>query len=313
MDIGRANADPRFVSYAQATLGPWITEPRPDPAALTLSATALQYLHRFDRSLQLLDRALAIQTFNGQAWLTKATVLQVEGHFEEARQACRPLAQISGQLVALTCLTSVNSLTGRLEASYRALRGVFADDPGLDIGLRVWILDQLADMAQRLGDNAAAEGYFQAALRANPQDGYTKGDYADLMLRNNRADEVMRLLHGDEQQDNLLLRLAIAATRLRSAQARQLSDEFQARYEAARRDGDTTHLREQARFLLEVRGDAMAAVELAARNWNVQREPADVRVYRDAATRAGSAQDLRRVREWMQQVNYQDAIIGGGS
>ena len=130
--------------------------------------------------------------------------------------------------------------------------------------MRVWILDQLADMAQRAGDDVAAEGYFQAALHASPADGYTKADYADLLLRQGRAAEVLHRLQGDEQQDNLLLRLAIAATRLRTSQAPRLGDEFQARYEAARRDGDTTHLREQARFLLEVRGNAAAALEVAA-------------------------------------------------
>lgn len=312
MDIGRATADPRFVSYAQATLGPWVAGPHPDPAALTLTATSLQYLHRFDTALRLLDQALAIQRFNAQAWLTKATVLQVQGHFAEARQACRPLIQISGQLIALTCLTSVNSLTGKLNSSYLALRGVFTDDPRLDSGVRVWILDQLADMAQRQGDDAAAEHWYQAALHVNPQDGYTKGEFADLLLRNGREADVLALLQGDEQQDNLLLRLAIAGTRMRIARALGWGDEFQARYEAARRDGDLTHLREQARFLLEVRGSAKAALDLASRNWDVQKEPADVRIYWAAASRAGSEADLRRLREWIRAVGYEDVTVGLG-
>jgi hypothetical protein len=73
LDIGRANADPRFVSYAQATLTPWLSRPHPDVAVLTLAATTLQYLHRFAEALTLLNQALAIQKLNGQAWLTKAT------------------------------------------------------------------------------------------------------------------------------------------------------------------------------------------------------------------------------------------------
>jgi tetratricopeptide (TPR) repeat protein len=311
MDIGRATADPRFVSYVEATLSPWMRRPSPAPAVLTLDATALQYLHQFDQALRLLDRTLALQTANGQAWLTKATILQVEGRFDEARQACRPLIQNSGQLIALTCLTSVNSLTGNLNTSYAALRSVFVDDPRLQGGVRLWVLDQLADMAQRAGDDTAAERYFQSALRVNPGDGYTKGDYADLLLRQGRAAQVTRLLRDDAQQDNLLLRLAIAATRLRVPEARQWSDEYQARYEAARRDADMTHLREQARFLLEVRGDAQAAVELAARNWSIQREPADVRIYWAAAAASGRADDLRRVKAWVQQTHYEDAVLRG--
>jgi predicted Zn-dependent protease len=309
LDIGRANADPRFVSYAEATLSPWLARPNPDPAVLTLAATTLQYLHRFDAALALLNRALAIQTFNGQAWLTKATILQVQGHFDAARQACRPLIQISGHLIALTCLTSVNSLTGNLNASYLALRSVFTDDPRLDPGVRVWVLDQLADMTQRAGDEKAAEGYLLAALAVVPGDGYSKGAYADLLLQENRDSEVVRLLQADEQQDNLLLRLAIAGTRLGSADGRRWSDMFQVRYEAARRDGDFTHLREQARFLLEVRGKNAEALELAEQDWQVQREPGDVRVYFAAAAAAGNQAALRNLRDWIQQTHYEDRTL----
>ena len=309
LEIGRANADPRFVSYAQATLTPWLSRAHPDPAVLTLSATCLQYLHRFDEALTLLDRALAQQTFNGQAWLTKATILQVQGQFAQARQACRPLIQISGHLIALTCLTSVNSLTGQLNESYAALSRVFTDDPRLERGVRIWILDQLADMAQRLGNDKAAEAYLLAALHTAPEDGYTKGDYADLLLRQSRNAEVVHLLQGDESQDNLLLRLAIAATRLHNADGHRLSEMFQARYEAARRDGDFTHLREQARFILEVRGDAAEALKVAERNWQVQREPADVRIYFAAATAAADRVARQDLESWLKQTHYEDRTL----
>ena len=308
--IGRANADPRFVSYAQATLTPWLSRTPVDPAVLTLAATCLQYLHQFDEALRLLDRALAQQTFNGQAWLTKATILQVQGHFAQARQACRPLIQISGHLIALTCLTAVNSLTGQLNASYVALSRVFTDDPRLEPGIRVWVLDQLADMAQRLGDDKSAEADLLAALHVLPQDGYSKGDYADLLLRQGRNAAVVQLLQGDESQDNLLLRLAIATKRLHSDAARQLGEMFQARYEAARRDGDFTHLREQARFVLEVRGDAAEAVRVAERNWQVQKEPADVRIYCAAATAAADRAALQSFQSWVQQTHYEDRTLG---
>jgi len=312
LDIGRANADPRFVSYAQGTLTPWLHRARPDPAVLTLAATALQYLHQFDQALTLLDRALSEQNFNGQAWLTKATILQVQGRFEAARQACRPLIQMSGQLIALTCLTSVNSLTGRLTESYLALHRVFTNDPRLEPDVRVWILDQLADMAQRTGDDKAAETDLLAALQVAPQDGYSKGDYADLLLRQKRNTEVVELLRGDESQDNLLLRLAIAATRLATGDGRRWSDMFQERYEAARRDRDFTHLREQARFILEVRGNAYEALALAERNWQVQKEPADVRIYFAAATAAADQAALHSLRSWIAQTRYEDRTIDVG-
>jgi tetratricopeptide (TPR) repeat protein len=288
-----------------------LSRPRPDPAALTSAASALQYLHRFGEALAMLDQAIAAQPQDGQAWLMKATILQVLGRFSEARRACQPLTLASGQLISLTCLTSVNSLTGRLGESYFVLRSVHADDARLPPGIRLWILNVLADMAEREGERAAAENYLLTALRTAPQDPYSKAQYADLLLQENRSAEVVSLLRTDEQQDNLLLRLAIAGTRLRSADGRRWSAMFQARLDAARQANDFTHAREQSRFLLEVRGDSADALALAARNWETQREPADVYVYLEAATAAGDHAALQTLREWMKQTGYQDQRASG--
>jgi tetratricopeptide (TPR) repeat protein len=309
LDIGRTTADPRFVSYAESTLSPWLKRANPSPAVLVLAAAVCQYLHRFDEALALLDRALLADPQNGQAWLTKATILQVQGHFDSALTACRPLVRTSGQLVALTCITSINSLTGKLDASYAALQRVFVDDPRLPTGVRVWIREELADMAARAGNIGAAKSYLLAALQVAPQDPYAKAAYADLLLREGRDAEVVKLLRQDEAQDNLLLRLALAGSRLPGMDGPRWSDAFQARYEAARRDGDFTHLREQARFVLEVRGDAHAALRLAARNWQAQREPADVSLYWQAASRAGDPQAIGEIRSWIHETGYEDRTL----
>lgn len=309
LSLGRDAADPRFVSYAQATLTPWLASAHPSAEVLTLDASALQYLHRFDEALRQLDRAIAVQPLSGQAWLTKATILQVQGHFEAARQACRPLVRSGGQLIALACLTSVNSMTGQLTSSYAALRGIFRDDARLPLGIRLWIFELLGDMAERAGDDRAAEEYLDQALRAAPGDGYAKAQYADLLLREHRNAEVVKLLRNETSQDNLLLRLSIAATRLRDPSAGQWSDEFQARFETARRAGDTTHLREQARFVLEVRGRAAQALDLARHNWEVQKEPADVRVYVQAARASAGPHATAEVGEWIRRNGYEDHTI----
>src|SRR5579872_735226 len=123
LDIGRANGDPRFVSYAQAVLDPWLTR-KPDARLLTLAANVKQYLHEFNPALALLDRALRLDPADADAWLTKATVLQVQGRYDEARAACRHLVRSAGQLIALTCLTDVDSLTGKLDQSLATLRSL---------------------------------------------------------------------------------------------------------------------------------------------------------------------------------------------
>jgi Tfp pilus assembly protein PilF len=309
LDAGRREGDPRYFSYVQATLASW-TERRDAPIdTLILMATSLQSLHRFVEAQALLERALQIDPRNAQAWLTQATLLQVRGDFVAAGSACRQLIGITDQRIALGCIASAQSMHGKLEGSYRALLRVVQNDARMDGTIRSWLLGQLGEMAVRVGDSDAAERHFSDALLANPDDAYIKGELADLYLRQSRAGAVVALLQGMEAQDALLLRLTIAEKRLGGSRWASM---YEARYRDALRDGDSTHLREHARYLLEVRGDTKAALHAAERNWQVQREPADIRIYWHAATAARS-NSLETIAHWIAGNAYQDATLRAGT
>jgi hypothetical protein len=81
--------------------------------------------------------------------------------------------------------------------------------------------------------------------------------------------------------------------------------ELAARFDAAAQRGDTVHQREQARFELVLRHDAKTALALARKNWEVQKEPADIRIYLQAAVQARA--DARPVIEWVATHHTEDA------
>jgi tetratricopeptide (TPR) repeat protein len=307
--IGRREGDPRFIGYAEAVLIPWINRtPAPEPA-LVLQATALQYRHRFDESQQLLDRAIALEPLDGQAWLTKAALLELQGRFPEARHACAHVTRAADQLLALTCLASVNSRSGQLAASSEALRSVSAATARLPPIVFGWTESVRADMAERSGDDEAADRQLRSSIGVLPDDPYLKTARADLLLRLGRPEEAIALTRDYVAHDSLLLRLAIAAQRAGSPDARRWSDEYAARLQAAERDRDPGHARERAMYLLDVRHDARGALAAAADDWSVQREPADVRLYVRAAQLAGSARDLEVIRTWLAATGYEDATL----
>jgi tetratricopeptide (TPR) repeat protein len=309
--VGRRNGDPRFIAHAQAVLLPWLTRPRPPERALVLQAITLQYLHQFDASLALLDRALSLEPLDAEAWLTRAALLELRGDYASARRACARLVRTADEFTALTCLGSVAGRSGQLEASYSALQAPAGLDPRLPAALRVWRLSVVAEMAERLGDDRAAETSLGDALHAAGDDPYVKAVYADLLLRTGRSAEVIRLLAGNEAQDALLLRLALAAHRLGSSQEARWAQAYEDRLRAAERDHDYSHQREQAMYLLDVRGDPAAALEAARRNWAVQREPADLRLYARAAVAAHAGADCALIAYWLAQSRYQDRTLFG--
>ena len=124
---------------------------------------------------------------------------------------------------------------------------------------------------------------------------------------------MVELLQGREAQDNLLLRLAVAGQRPGTVAGARWAAMYAARVQAAQRDGDTVHTREQARFALDVQHDAAQALTLAARNWLQQREPADVRIYWRATRAAGSAAAEASLREWFKATHYEDATLSAAT
>ena len=309
IDLGRRNSDPRFIAYAQATLLPWLARLQPPERVLVLQAITLQYLHQFDAALGLLDRALALEPLDAQAWLTRASLLELRGDYAAARRACARLVRTADAFSALTCLASVAGRNGQLTPSYTALSAPADLDPRLPRALRAWRLAVVAEMAERLGDDRAAEAALRGALRIADDDPYAKAAYADLLLRTGRPRDVLALLAGNEAQDPLLLRLTIAAHRVGSPEGPRWMHAYEARLRAAELDGDSTHQREQALYMLEVRGDPVAALELARRNWAMQREPADLRIYARAAAGAHSAADCAQLAHWIAQAHYEDRAL----
>jgi hypothetical protein len=73
--------------------------------------------------------------------------------------------------------------------------------------------------------------------------------------------------------------------------------------------GDTVHQREQSRFELQLMHRAPAALQLAQRNWAVQKEPADVRIFLEAALAANDKAAAAPVLEWLKQTRLEDQAV----
>jgi len=281
----RASGDLRFLGYAQALLAPWRDRTPPIPAVLVLEATLLQSRHSFAAALSELDRALTAQPDDLQAWLTRATVLRVLGRYEEARGSCQHLTS-ADPMVAELCTQSVRALEGHLQSAYATVRALPA--AALSGAAGDWRCSELGEMAARMGDTAAAERWYRAALDLAPDDVYTRAAYADLLLESDRAAETLRLLQGYESMEPLLLRIAIAQQRVDDSRSLARSRELLASaFAVEEQRGEEVHRREQARFLLDVAHQAQAALGVARENWRTQREPADALILARAAQAAG--------------------------
>ena len=303
----RATGDLRFLGYAEATLAPWVNRSPPLPAALVLHATILQSRHAFESSLQELDRALAAQPDNAQAWLTRATVLRVLGYYTVAMSSCDRLKGIADDAIATLCRESLRGLTGHLTSAYATVAALPAQ--ALPEPVRAWRYSELGEMAERLGSDAEAEHWFAQGLQYARDDFYTRSAYADLLLRHGRDAETLRLLSDFRSMEPMLLRMAIAEKLMGDSHAATTDALLSNAFAVEEQRGDAVHRREQARFLLDVEQQPARALAVAENNWRVQREPDDVLIFLRSAVAAHRPDRAAPALEFLRYTRLEDARL----
>lgn len=310
LDIGlaRERSDPRYLGHAQAALAPWWGLAQAPVEVLVLRATIEQSLHDFEAALQDLDRAVAADPAHVQAWLTRAVVLSVRGRYDEARASCARVQPLTSRLVLTVCTTSIDSVTGRAAAAHDALAKAMEGE-AVSRDERTWALSSLAEYAARADRLDEAVSRFRETLALDPEDSYARAALADLLLDRGQPREALEVVRGREANDTLLLRIAIAERRAALPDAQAHTDLLAARFAASKLRGDVVHRREESRFVLELVKDPAQALDLALANWEVQKEPADVRVLLEAARAARKPEAARVVLAWLHTTKLEDPFI----
>ena len=300
LDVQRARtlSDPRYLGRAQATLARWWGEAAPPPDVLLLRATIRQSLHDFTSARADLEQLLARRPSDAQAHLTLAVVETVTGDYAAARTHCAAVAQLAPPIYSITCDAQIDGVTGNATKARATLEHALAQP--MDPSLRGWAVTAIAELAIVTGDYATATTSFREALADDPDDAYARAGHAA---------EASQLLAGREMIDNLLVRRAIAEHAVHGPDEAKVVRAMRDRITAAAERGDRIHVREEARFVLEVEGDSRRALALALENWGVQKELADARLVALAAKAAGDPAAAAPVAAWAKQNHVEDVQI----
>jgi tetratricopeptide (TPR) repeat protein len=309
IDYGRQIGDAHYAGYAEAAIAPWVSRAAPPADALVTQATILQYRHQFPEARALLRAALNSDAGNAQAWLTLATLDMVQGDYPSAGRNCAHVTETAGIDVGLACVGNLRSYVGQARQSLALLQQVAGRSAKGSPATLAWLRGLIAETAERLGDWPLAESQYLEALRLQPQDNFLLVAYADFLLDRTRPAEVLPLLASHTQSDTAFLRLALARAALHSPDESRYVWIMAARFEALALRGSDYFGREQARFALQLQHDPQRALDLARRNWQVQRAPWDARVLLEAALAAGQPKAAVEVLDFLRQTKLEDPVI----
>jgi tetratricopeptide (TPR) repeat protein len=303
IDFGRKVGDARYAGYAEAVIAPWLAAPDPPPSLLVTQATILQYRHEFDPARALLARATARDATLAQAWLTLASLDMVQGDYPSAAEACRRAGRHGGSVVGLACDANVAMNTGEAGRALAMLAPV--NDPALG----AWIEGLRAEASERLGRWQDAEAHWRRALAHAPGDNFLLMGYADFLFDRGRPREVMALLADYRESETAYLRLALAHAAVASPEAPAYRRTMAARFAAEKHRGGEFFGREEARYLLYLERKPDAALTAALQNFELQREPADVRLVLEAARAAGKPAAAAPAIEFVARTRLEDPAI----
>ena len=291
-ELAMAQGDPRYVGYAEGALLPWKGGDDAPAEVLSCAACSSSTGTTFRGALRDLEATLRrdAEHIGARSW--RAAIFMVGADYAAARAECLALEPVASELLATGCRAAVDAATGKARAAYDDLKAELERRPDAAPEIRLWVLTRLAEFAWRLGEIALAERHFRDALALGERDDFLLAAYADSCSSSSAPKRSRRCCRNGDSPT-----ICCCASPWRQGIERSPGAEIRAgarrALAAAALRGERLHLAEEARYLLELKGDPKAALAAAAENWKSQREPRDAAVLLEAAL---AARDPRRPR-----------------
>ena len=269
----RDTANPRFLGAAERELAA-IPNAERSAQFYAYRASLRQSLHLFDDAIADLNTISDMKADNLESLMMRFTITFVTGNYQAAGQACSALKKYGNNLYVASCTQQLQAVTGDANTAYSELKhamaefGVFGDRPAL-----IWASGTLADIAERAGREDTL-GLWQLALQLNRDDLYTRARLASVLLNQGDYQQVISLTEDYLAVDALAVSRAIAQQHLGEGAA--LTRILRERFDEALWRGEILHKRAYAQFLLDVQHQPQAALAMAEKNWEHQREWPDV-------------------------------------
>ena len=307
----RLTGEFRWYSRAEEVLAGVLKRSPDHYGALLGLANARAARHRFQDAIELGRRAATQQPNNADAWAIIGDAYLSAGNLTAADAAYRELAARASGFVIDTRLANLAHARGKSRHAIELLRAALADAAARDLPAdsRAWCLVTIGATLFDLGDWAAAEREYQAALKLTPDSYLAIEHLAELRSYQRRDKDALALYqraialapHPDFLE-------AVARTHEwagRAAEAQRWYARAREGYLAAVKAGDPGYYRHLAMYFVDVEPKPDEAVSWARKDLELRQ---DAEAWSTLAWALLAKKDVAGARE----ANAKATAAGGG-
>ena len=285
--MGNDESDPRFYGYARSAIAAWWDADSPVPTIARLRAKLKEKDHQYAEAILDLEHLLEDHPRDAQAWIELVNLYRVVGNYKKAFAANLQLTEFADSTTVFITSTPLQAATGKSEEANEAVKKALIAAKQNSHVLLPWLTATAANIAALRGDVTQADTYFRDALQLTPNNIHLKRTYADFLLDLGRPEPVLPLLKEHQNDNGCLLLMAVAAQRLKQAEATEkMKSMLATRFTEIRLRGSRPHGRFESRYQLELKNEPDQALETALENWKLQKETRDTRAVLEAALAA---------------------------
>lgn len=308
--LGLTEGDLRWYGAARTALEPWWSAERLSAPLHFMRALVRQGFHDFTGALTDLDASIALDPARAEAWSWRFALHLLTTRLDRARADCAGIAQRFGADEGAACGATLQVRTGRAAAAVPVFERLAALPAYQGPLAQDWLRYHQGEALRVAGQPARAITVWQAHLQARPRAHLVRVSLAELLNAQGQHAEALRLsLHDAVPADALLVQAVLAARALNDPQAAALDARALQRLQAQDARGEALIERPQMQYWIRSGRDVARGLDLAARNWAEQQEPADAVLLAEAALARNEPGRAAPVLDWLAVTGYTDPAL----
>jgi tetratricopeptide (TPR) repeat protein len=267
----KSGVDLQILQKAQQDLSPWL-DCQSVPNSMLLARGILRYKQQqIIQANQDISLYLERNPHDLTALTVQGAIYRQLGEYEKARNICLQTERNMSKVNSAICFANILYRQGKIDSAYEKLKAavISAQQESPQAYQRLHL--ELVKLDQFIGINPQEN--IAKALSAPHRDHVLWIAYSDFLLEQGNYEQLLNEIPNDSNDIRIQIRRAIAAKKL--GKVENINSDI---FTQAKAQHNLSLQTDEALFLLEIKEDAQAALDLLLEIWKTRKEPFEAKL-----------------------------------